>query len=193
MLRFNSGTVSSDDVGLFSTPLADIEFGPSPMTSSAVTPSDEFPVSRVTVEQVARYQFEVSYPGTSLRSTTVDEAPPVGTGNGPDPAQALAGAVGHCLSSTLFNTLERSHVRTTPIRTSVTVTFGRNEKGRKRVAALSARIECGPLEESDRARFERCVEIFEDYCTVTGSVRQGVSVHTEVRPLEDAASPRVWP
>jgi organic hydroperoxide reductase OsmC/OhrA len=90
--------------------------------------------------------------------------------------------VGHCLSSTLFNTLERSHVRASPIRATVTITFGRNGAGRKRVVGLDARIECAPLDESDRERFDRCVAIFEDYCTVTGSVREGIRVRTQIHP-----------
>ncbi len=152
------------------------------MTAAGATLSEEFPPIHVTVDQVERYRFEVSYPGTNLRALTVDEPPPVGGGAGPDPALALAGAVGHCLSSTLFNSLERSRVRATPIRTAVTLTFGRNERGRKRVSALEVRIECAPQDESDRERFDRCVAIFEDYCTVTGSVREGIRVRTEVRP-----------
>lgn len=152
------------------------------MTAPSVAPSDEFPRVAVSVDQVARYQFEVSYPGTPLRPIMVDEAPPVGSGTGPGPAQALAGAVGHCLSSTLYNSLERAHVRSTPIRTRVTVSFGRNERGRLRVANLAVEVECAPLDESDRERFNRCVTIFEDYCTVTGSVRTGIEVRTEVRP-----------
>jgi uncharacterized OsmC-like protein len=145
-------------------------------------PTTEFPSIRVEVDQLDRYRFEVTYPETSLRPLTVDEPAPVGGGDGPDPARALAGAVGHCLSTTLFNTLERSRVPTTPIRTTVTVSFGRNAAGRKRVVGLEARIECAPLNESDRDRFNRGVAIFEDYCTVTGSVRQGIQVRTELRP-----------
>ena len=156
------------------------------MTVAGTTPSAEFSPVSVTVDQVERYRFEVNYPGTTLRPLTVDEPLPIGTGGGPDPALALAGAVGHCLSSTLFNSLERSRVRTTPIRTAVTVAFGRNERGRKRVTSLDVHIQCAPLDESDRERFDRCVAIFEDYCTVTGSVREGVRVSTEVRPPTDS-------
>jgi organic hydroperoxide reductase OsmC/OhrA len=152
------------------------------MTATEAPPSPESPPLRVEVDQAERYRFEVSYPGTGLRPLTVDEPAPVGAGAGPDPALALAGAVGHCLSSTLFNTLERSHVRATPIRTTVTITFGRNAAGRKRVVGLEVQIECAPLNESDRERFDRSVAIFEDYCTVTGSVREGIRVRTHTHP-----------
>jgi uncharacterized OsmC-like protein len=152
------------------------------LTPTEPPTSAEFPPVHVEVDQVDRYRFEVSYPGVRLPPWVVDEPAPVGTGAGPDPALALAGAVGHCLGSTLFNTLERSRVRATPIRTTMTVTFGRNAAGRKRVVGLEAKIECAPLDEADRERFDRCVAIFEDYCTVTGSVREGIRVRTQVHP-----------
>lgn len=158
------------------------------VTAAGDRPSSEFPPVLVEVDQVDRYRFEVTYPDTSLPPLTVDEPVPLGGGSGPDPGRALAGPVGHCLSTTLFNTLERSRVRVTPIRTTVTLTFGRNGAGRKRVVGLEARIECAPLDESDRDRFNRCVAIFEDYCTVTGSVRQGIPVRTEIRPPSDSGA-----
>jgi organic hydroperoxide reductase OsmC/OhrA len=163
------------------------------MTTTEARPAAEFPPLQVEVDQVDRYRFEVSYPDGNLRPLMVDEPAPVGTGAGPDPARALGAAVGHCLSSTLFNTLERSHVRATPIRTTVTVTFGRNAAGRKRVVGLDARIECAPLDASDRDRFDRCVAIFEDYCTVTGAVREGIPVGTQVRPPAGGGSAEIPP
>jgi organic hydroperoxide reductase OsmC/OhrA len=144
--------------------------------------STEFPPLVLRVEQKDRYRFEVTVPGSTRASWTVDEGPPLGAGAGPDPPQALATAIGHCLSATLFNTLERAHVRATPIRTAVTVQFGRNERGRKRVAAIAVQIACSPLEETDRERFDRSVSIFEDFCTVTGAVRDGISIHAQVGP-----------
>jgi organic hydroperoxide reductase OsmC/OhrA len=155
------------------------------MSAPEVPPSDEFPPIEIAVDQVEGYRFQVSYPGTRLEPSTVDVDPPVGTGTGPNPEQALAAAVGHCLSATLFSTLERSHVRTTPIRTYLTLRLGRNEKGRKRVTGLDVRIECAPLDETERERFERCLSVFEDFCTVTASVRQGIPVRTAAGPGDE--------
>lgn len=147
----------------------------------------------MTVDQVERYRFEVRYPETDLRALTVDEPAPVGTGAGPGPALALAGAIGHCLGSTLFNSLERAHVPATPIRTAVTVSFGRNARGRKRVVGLDVTIDCAPKDEADRSRFDRCVAIFEDYCTVTGAVREGIPVRATVRAESPAPAGGVRP
>jgi uncharacterized OsmC-like protein len=144
-------------------------------------PSDAAPPTTV-LDQVERFRFEASFPGTTLTKLTLDEPVPTGTGSGPDPVQDLAVAVGHCLSSTLASSLERAHVATGRIRTSVWTTMGRNANGRLRVVGLRVTIEAAPIDPSDRDRFARCVEVFEEYCPVTGAVRQAIPTAVEVRP-----------
>jgi uncharacterized OsmC-like protein len=124
----------------------------------------------------------VSFADAPFPGLTVDEPPPVGEDRGPNPVQSLAVAIGHCMSSTLVNTLERAHVRVTPIRTTVRATVGVNERGRRRVRALAVEIVTQPVDEADRARFDHCVEIFPDFCTVSGAVREGVPIQHRVVP-----------
>jgi organic hydroperoxide reductase OsmC/OhrA len=140
------------------------------------------PEAETELVQVENYQFTVSFAGATFPALTVDEPPPVGNGRGPSPVQALAMAVGHCMSSTLLNTLERAHVRVSPVHTEVRATIGVNENGRRRVRALQVEIRTQPIEESDRSRFDRCVEIFADFCTVSGAVRDGVMIDHRVGP-----------
>ncbi len=134
------------------------------------------------LEQVERYQFRATYPDQPFGPLIVDEPPPVGGNRGPGPGRTLATAVGHCLSSTLVNTLERAHVAVAPLRTTVQVEVGRNERGRLRVRHLSVHISTRPLHEEDRERFDHCVSIFEDFCTVSGAVRVGIPIDTHVAP-----------
>jgi uncharacterized OsmC-like protein len=134
------------------------------------------------LEQVDRYEFVVRFPGSPYGPIHVDEAPPTGNAKGPFPIESLAMAVGHCMSSTLFNSLERAHVPVTPMRTTVRVEVGRNERGRLRVHRLGVQIETAPHNESDRSRFDHCVEIFADYCTVSGAVREGIPIDSHVGP-----------
>ena len=59
----------------------------------------------------------------------------------------------------------------------------RNEHGRLRIGAL--RVKLAPtVAEQDRPRLARCLELFEDYCVVTESVRDsiGVAVEIEIEP-----------
>ncbi|MGI0130390.1 MAG: OsmC family protein [Thermoplasmata archaeon] len=142
-------------------------------------PADD---GRVELEQLERYRFVLRYVDAPFPGLTVDEPPPVGGDAGPNPVQALAAAVGHCMSSTFVNSLERAHVAVAPIRTTVSATVGVNDRGRRRVRALHVDIYTRPLSEADRARFEHCVEIFADYCTVSGAVREGVQIDSRVAP-----------
>jgi uncharacterized OsmC-like protein len=128
------------------------------------------------LEQVERYEFMVRFPSAPYGPITVDEAPPIGGSHGPYPIESLAMAVGHCMSSTLVNSLERAHVPVSPVRATVHVEVGKNEQGRERVRQLRVQIEAAPLDEADRSRFDRCVEIFADYCTVSGAVREGIPI-----------------
>ncbi len=138
--------------------------------------------SRVVLEQVEKYRFTAKFAEAPFPGFTLDEPPPIGGDAGPNPVQSLAMAVGHCMSSTLVNTLERAHVAVRPLETTVSATVGVNERGRRRVRELHVEIHTAPLEEADRARFDHCVEIFADYCTVSGAVRQGVPIVSHVGP-----------
>jgi organic hydroperoxide reductase OsmC/OhrA len=138
--------------------------------------------------QVEKYRFKVTFAEAPFPGITVDEPAPSGGDAGPNPVQALAMAVGHCMSSTLVNTLERAHVRVTPIHTSVRATVGLNDKGRRRVQLLQVEIATQPLDEADRTRFDHCVEIFADFCTVSGAVRNGIPIDHKVQPAETRPS-----
>jgi organic hydroperoxide reductase OsmC/OhrA len=138
------------------------------------------PEGRVELDQVERYRFTVTVPGAPFPAITVDESPPVGGDAGPNPVQDLAMAVGHCMSSTLLFSLERAHVPVEPLRTSVRATVGVNERGRRRVRRLDVTIVTQPRNEADRAAFDHCVEIFSDFCTVSGAVRDGVPIDHRV-------------
>lgn len=137
---------------------------------------------RVELEQVERYEFSVRFTEAPFPGLTVDEPPPTGQDHGPNPVQSLAMAVGHCMSSTLLNTLERAHVAITPMHTTVFATIGVNAQGRRRVRGLTVEIRTQPRDEGDRPRFDHCVEIFADFCTVSGAVREGVNILSRVAP-----------
>lgn len=134
------------------------------------------------LDEVEKYRFTVTFPGAPFGPIIVDEPLPVGGNAGPSPVDTLAAAVGHCMSSTLYNTLERAHVPSTPIRTTVSVEMGPNANGRRRVRRMEVEIDAAPLDEKDRERFDRSISIFEDYCPVSGAVREGVTIVTMVRP-----------
>lgn len=140
------------------------------------------PQRTVELEQIEKYRFEARYPGAPFGPIVLDEPSPVGGSAGPGPVHSLATAVGHCMSSTLVNTLERARVAVLPLHTVVDVEVGRNERGRLRVRRLTLHIRTSPVHAEDRERFDHCVAIFEDFCTVSGAVREGIPIDTTVGP-----------
>ena len=140
------------------------------------------PDARTELEQVENYRFTVSFGGAPFPAITVDEPPPVGGDQGPNPVQVLAMAVGHCMSTTLLSTLQRARVAVTPLHTTVRATVGVDPRGRRRVRKLQVEIATQPADEADRSRFDRCVEVFPDYCTVSAAVRDGIPIDHRVGP-----------
>ena len=67
------------------------------------------------------------------------------------------------------------------VSTKVHATLERNETGKWRVRSLRVNIKADPVNEADRERIRRCVEIFEDFCVVTQSVRKGIDVQVAVQ------------
>jgi uncharacterized OsmC-like protein len=134
----------------------------------------------VTLDRVAGYKFLVDFED-GRPPLEVDEQPPIGAGEGPNPARLLAAAVGHCLSASMLYCLQKSHVDVESMHTDVRAKVSRNERGRLRVSEIA--VELRPeLAATDGSRLARCANLFEDYCVVTASVRGGLKVEVAVSP-----------
>jgi len=112
-----------------------------------------------------------------------DEAPPLGGGTGPNPAQLLAAAVGNCMSDSLLFAIRKFKQSPEPIQTAVTATIGRNPENRMRAQHIQVRLTLGAAR-SSLAHLDRALEQFEEFCTVGQSVRQGIAVTIEVYDSE---------
>lgn len=111
----------------------------------------------------------------------IDEPPPTGEGTGPNPARVLGAAVGSCLGASLLFCLRKARIDVGALHTTVEGELARNERGRLRVTGLTVTLE-PEIPAEQHGRIARCLEIFEDFCVVTGSVRQAIDVQVEVRP-----------
>ena len=65
------------------------------------------------------------------------------------------------------------------MKTEVEGTVARNEEGRWRVKRMKVWLH-PEVDEGQRRQMEWCVEIFEQYCVTTQSVRKGIDVEVEV-------------
>jgi len=102
-------------------------------------------------------------------------------------ARLLAAAVGHCLGASLLFCLRRSRIPVKQLRVTVAGTLVRNERGRLRIGEI--RVSLAPdITPEDRDRIGRCLDVFEDYCIVTESVRQGIPVTVAAEPAVAAVA-----
>ncbi len=136
--------------------------------------------TRVRLAQEDRYRFQVDL-GRPEWQLVVDEPPPIGTDTGPNPSRLLATAVGHCLASSLQYCLERARISGTRVAATVDVEVRRNERGRLRVTGIRVELDLTQVGEENRQAVARCLQLFEDFCVVTASVRQGIPVAVTIR------------
>ncbi|HET9718645.1 MAG TPA: OsmC family protein [Solirubrobacteraceae bacterium] len=130
------------------------------------------------------YRFLVEFDQPGVAPLLLDEPEPLGEGTGPNAARLLAAAVGNCLSASALFCLRRARIDTREVRTTVSGSLERNDAGRLRIGGLQVHIE-PVVQESERARMGRCLAIFEDFCVVTQSVRQGIEIDVTVDPVSD--------
>lgn len=128
---------------------------------------------------VKGYRFNVEFDLKDMPGLVVDETKPIGDSLGPNPTRLLSAAVGHCLSSSLLFCLSKAKIEAKNMETTVKTSIARNEEGRLRVQGIEAQIRLD-VDEKDKSRLSRCLEIFENYCTVTSSVRKGVNVKVNI-------------
>jgi len=139
-------------------------------------PVNEFTVS---VDQVSDYEFRVDFNTEELSPITVDEDPPLGKHAGPSPSRLLAAAIGSCLQSSLLFCTRKARVDVKHLRGEVRVQIARNEDRRLRVSNVEVTIH-PDIAAEDRERAKRCMELFQDFCTVTESIRDGIPVDVKV-------------
>ncbi|MFN2239458.1 MAG: OsmC family protein [Thermoanaerobaculia bacterium] len=132
---------------------------------------------KVDLEHIEGFRFRIEF-GGEMDAITADEPPPLGEGSGPDAARLVAAAIGNCLSASLLLCLQKSRIVVSALRTHVELAIERNEAGRLRIARGDVRITLDA--DGDATRIERCMGLFEDYCTVTATLRGAFPVEVEV-------------
>jgi uncharacterized OsmC-like protein len=143
--------------------------------------SEEARTHHATIRLGREYEFVAEFddiPGSP--SMLFDEPEPLGHNRAPNAAAVLGAAVGNCLAASLTFCLRRARVDLYDVAAHVTTHVTRNEQGRYRITGID--VELSPeVGEVDRSRLERCEQLFEDFCVVTQSVRQGIPVNVTVK------------
>ncbi len=135
---------------------------------------------RVEVAQERDFAFRVDFGLDGVEDLVMDEPEPVGGGAGPNASRVLAAAIGNCLSASLLFCLMRSKAEVLGMRATVRGVRARNQEGRWRIREIE--VEMTPeVPEGNLKQLERCAEIFENFCIVSQSIRQGIPIKVTVR------------
>lgn len=131
------------------------------------------------LQLIDNYKFNAEFDVDYMPNIILDETKPDGEGTGPNPTRLLSAAVGHCLSSSLIFCLKKARVRIKDIQTKVTTNLYRNDQKKLRIKSIDIEIQL-KVNEEDKHRVPRCLKLFEDYCTVTQSIRHGIEVNVNM-------------
>lgn len=136
--------------------------------------------SRVTVRLTQRhdYQFDTQF-DDAVAPLLTDEPAPLGQGAGPSPMQLLCAAVANCLSASLLFSVRKYKEEPGAIACEVQAEVGRNADKRLRVLGLTARLTL-EVPAAGLAHLDRALAGFEEFCTVTASVRAAIPVTVQV-------------
>ena len=139
----------------------------------------ELPQFTFSMEQQQDMQFLVKFDSEEIDDLLLDEPEPIGSGKGPNASRILGAAVANCLSASLLFCLRKARQEPAGIKATVTGSMERSEKGRLRVGGFDVSIQVSGLDR-EAAGSRRCLELFEDFCVVTASVKQGIPVKVQV-------------
>jgi uncharacterized OsmC-like protein len=141
---------------------------------------------RVTLRLVNGYEFVAEFPDVvDSPSILIDEPPPIGEGRGPNAAALLGAAVGNCLAASFTHCVRRSRLDLEGMTVHVNTHVDKNDSGRFRIAGIDVEIE-PEMPDADWQRVQRCEQLFEDFCIVTASVRNGIPVNVTVNEKSPA-------
>ena len=131
------------------------------------------------MQRIDGYKFDVKFDLDYLPNLIADEPQPIGEGAGPNATRLLAAATGQCMSSSLIYCLKKARIPIINLETTVKMNLFKNEKGLTRIKNIDIQIDL-KINEEDQKRLQRCLTIFQDYCTVTQSIRNGIQVNVKV-------------
>lgn len=134
----------------------------------------------IQVEQIDGFEFKVRFDKEQFAELHLDEPPPLGKDSAPNAARILAAAIANCLSASLVFCMQRSGLKTEGLRTEAKVQIVRNEQRRLRIGKVDVVLH--PKVAAGTEALVKCLPTFEDFCTVTQSIRHGIEVGVSVEP-----------
>ncbi len=137
----------------------------------------------ISIDQVDDFEFRVKFDKEQYADLLMDEPPPLGKDSAPSAGRMLAAAVGNCLSASFLFAARKNGLTPSRIHSDVKVEIVRNENRRFRIGRIEVNLDPA-LSSDDLDKVKAVAAMFEDFCTITASVRQGIPVDVHIRGLE---------
>jgi len=131
------------------------------------------------LSRISNYQFKANFDSPKDFEVLIDEPEPIGEGSAPSASRLLSAAVGNCLSASLLFCFEKAKIDLGDFNTIVDTVMRKNEKGRWRIASIKVKLK-PRIGRNDIVKSKRCLDLFEDFCIVTQSVRNGINVDVDM-------------
>jgi len=133
----------------------------------------------IEMEHLQGYEFKVSFDLDGMGELLMDEPEPLGASKGPNPSRVLTAAAANCLSASLLYCVTKNEPPAGSLKTTATCTLERNGQKRLRIGSMNVTLHVD-AELEHMVRMKRCLDLFEDFCVVTSSLREGFPIDVEV-------------
>ncbi|MBN1802648.1 MAG: OsmC family protein [Candidatus Lokiarchaeota archaeon] len=100
---------------------------------------------------------------------------------GPSASKLLASAILGCLSASFVFCLKKRNLTLDDFKGEAEIIVGKNEKNLLRVKELNVHLTPTSSDPEVLKRIEQCKKFFEQYCTITESVRAGITVNVDFK------------
>lgn len=134
----------------------------------------------IQLRQLEGFQIRAEFDWKKAPDLLMDEPPPLGESSGPNASRLLAAAAADCLSASLLYCVFKEEPPAGCLRAEASCIMIRNEKKRLRIGGMEVTLIVGDAVTS-APRFARCKDLFEDFCVVSASIRQGIPIKVRVR------------
>lgn len=134
----------------------------------------------IRLEQLEGFQINVGFDWKRAPDLIMDEPPPLGEQSGPNASRLLTAAAANCLSASLLYCVFKEEPPDNCLRAEATCIMVRNAQKRQRIGRLEVTLIVSEIVTAS-PRFARCKTLFEDFCVVSASIRQGIPLRVTVQ------------
>jgi len=137
------------------------------------------PEFKTSLHLLENYVFRIDFDEYGYILT--DEPPPLGEGEGPNPARLVAAAVANCLSASLLFALRKKKQEPKGLKAEAVGALHRVD-GLWRIKSIDVTLNLDTDGIQD-GLLKEALAVFEDFCIVTQSIRDGIPISMQVKDM----------